>query len=148
MTAATLLKRINSKRKDIVRYEKEIKYYTKEYCGKGMPEHMVEHGNKWIEYYRKLIAKTEAAIADMSKEAARLANKEERDMMIKAMAEDMAKNGFKVSGLTTNGLRYNIYGNTGVTERSRNCYSMNIEGKGTVFTSGTLETVAEYIINN
>ena len=148
MTAETLLKRINSQRKEALRHQKEINYYQKEFCAQDMPEHMKEEGRKWISYHDRRIREIEVKIAEMSKEAARLASEEEHNDMIKAMAEDMAKRGISKVGYTTNGLHYNIYWNNGFTDRSRHCYTMNIEGRGTVFTSGTLETVAEYIINN
>lgn len=148
MTAETMLKRINTKRKEIVRYEKEIARYKKVYLADGMADHMKAEGTRWINYYRECIARVETKIAEMSKEAARLANEDERKAMIKAMAEDMEKRGFKDSGYTTNGLQYSLLWNQGLTHRSKHCYTMYIEGKGTVFTSGTLETVAEYILNN
>ena len=149
MTAATLIKRIGTARKEIARMEKEIARYEKEWCAADMPAHMAEEGKHWIAYYRKLIEKQESKIAEMSKEAARLATADEEKALIKAKAEEMAKNGFKLDGYTTRGLHYSIYHNMyGETQRTAHCYSMAIEGKGTVFTSGTLETVAEYIIKN
>lgn len=149
MTAETMLKRINTKRKEIVRYEKEIARYKKVYLADGMADHMKAEGTRWINYYRECIARVEAKISEMSKEAAKLANEDERKAMIKAMAEDMAKRGFSENGYTTNGLKYSIYRNCfGLTDRAKHCFAMRIEGIGTVFTSGTLETVAEYILNN
>lgn len=148
MTAATMLKRTNSQLKEVLKHKKEIEYYEKEYLAEGKPEHMVAAGQKWIEYHRRRIREIEAKIAEMSREAAKLATDEERKEMIKAKAKDMAERGFRNDGFTTNGLRYSIFWNNGITERSRHCYSMTIEGRGTVFTSGTLETVAEYILNN
>lgn len=147
MKAETMLKRINTVRKDIHRYEKEIHYYNEKYC-KSDNAGIREEGCRWIKHYEKLIRKAEEKIAEMSKQAAELATAEEKQMMIKAMAEEMAKHGFKKHGVTTNGLWYGIYWNNGITDRSAHCYSMNIEGMGTVFTSGTLETVAQYILNN
>lgn len=149
MTAATMLKKINSHRKEIIRTEKEIARYQKEYLGKDEPEHIKAEGRRWIEYYRKHIEKHEAMIAEISKEAAKLATEEEQKSMIKAMADDMAKRGFADRGYTTNGLQYSIYHNQyGYTDRTAHCFSMKIEGKGMVFTSGTLETVAQYILMN
>lgn len=148
MKAATLIKRIESKRKDIAKYQKQSRYYEKEYCSEGNKAWAVEEGRRWIAYYAKLIDNTQEAIVKLSREAAKLATEEEHKEMIKAMADDMAKNGFSWYGHTTNGLHYTIEGNCGLTERSRHCYSMIIEGKQTVFTSGTLETVAEYILKN
>jgi hypothetical protein len=149
MTAATILKRINAQRKEIRRYEKEIAYYKKEYLGENEPENVKEDGRKWIAYYTKHIKRVEEKIAEMSKEAAKLATEEEQKAMIKAMAEDMAKRGFADEGYTTNGLKYLIIHNQyGFTERTDHCFSMRIEGKGVVFASGTLETVAQYILKN
>ena len=145
MKAETMLKRINTKRKEITRHEKEIAYYQKEYCSN---ENLKADGVRWIDYHSRLIRGLEREIAEMSKQATALATEDEKKAMIRAMAEDMEKRGIKKNGYTTNGLSYSIYWNEGITKRSRHCYSMNIEGKGTVFTSGTLETVAEYIINN
>ena len=149
MTAATMLKKINSHRKEIVRAEKEITRYQKEYLGDDEPEYIKAEGRRWIEYYRKHIEKHEATIAEISKEAAKLADEEEQKAMIKAMAEDMAKRGFADTGYTTNGLRYRIDHNKyGFTDRTAHCFTMWVEGKGMVFTSGTLETVAQYILKN
>ena len=146
MTATTMLKRINSKRKELARHEREIRYYQKEYLTE---ENLRDEGRRWIDYHSKFIDKIEAQIAEMSKEASELATEDERKAMIKAMADDMEKHGFKDHGITTKGLRYGIERNKyGYTDRTTHCFSMTIEGKGMVFTSGTLETVAEYIINN
>ena len=148
MTAATMIKRIGTERKEIARYEKEIRKYQKEIADEQLAEVWKNDCRKWIAYYEKLIAKHEIKIAEMSKQAAQLATAEEKKEMVKAMAADMMKNGVKTIGITTSGLNYRIYGNHGITERSRYCYSMDVEGRGTVFTSGTIETVAEYILNN
>lgn len=149
MKVETILKRINTQRKEIARYEKEIARYEKEYCGKGCPDHMKAEGKRWIEYYEKHIKRVEEKISEMSKEAAKIATEEEQNQMIRDMAENMEKNGIKLNGHTTNGLSYSIYHNQyGFTDRTRHCWSMCIEGKGMVFTSGTLETVAEYILKN
>ena len=149
MTAATMLKKINSHRKEITRTEKEIARYKKDYLGQNEPEHIKAEGRRWIAYYRKHIEKHEAMIAEISKEAAKIATEEEQKAMIKAMAKDMAERGFADNGYTTNGLKYLIIHNQyGFTERTDHCFSMRIEGKGLVFTSGTLETVAQYILRN
>ena len=157
MTVATMMKRINTMRKDCARYEKEIARYRKELKEteeeyKRDPriniERVREDTRKWISYYYNLIQKTEAKIAEASKEAAKLATEEEQKAMIKAMADDMAARGFAKDGYTTKGLRYRIDGNCGWTDRSAHCFTMYIEGRGMVFTSGTLETVAAYILQN
>ena len=51
-------------------------------------------------------------------------------------------------GVTKSGKKFVWEGNNGYTMRSRYCGSLYIEGIGTVFTSGTIAKVAEYIINN
>ena len=148
MTAATMLKRINTMRKELGKYEKEIRNYSK-LAEEAPCETARVAYQKWIGYYRKMIDAKENQIAEASKKAAAMANNEEREAMIKDMAEDMAKRGFADRGFTTNGLRYAIEHNMyGFTDRTEHCYSMTIEGKGMVFTSGTLETVARYILNN
>lgn len=45
--------------------------------------------------------------------------------------------GSGLSGLTPNGKKFNFYGNSGITERSWHCYTLNINGY-TMFTSGTV----------
>ena len=52
------------------------------------------------------------------------------------------------NGVTKSGKKFVWEGNNGFTERSRYCGSLYIESIGTVFTSGTIAKVAEYIINN
>ena len=52
------------------------------------------------------------------------------------------------NGVTKSGKKFVWEGNNGYTMRSRYCGSLYIEGVGTVFTSGTIAKVAEYIINN
>lgn len=52
------------------------------------------------------------------------------------------------NGVTKSGKKFVWEGNNGVTERSRYCGSLYVEDVGTVFTSGTIAKVVEYIINN
>lgn len=160
MTTETMGKKINAKQKEIAKYQKEIAKNNKHYseCVEEAKDNteiakrleMIKaDAEKWNAYYRNLIEKCESEIAQMTKEAIKVATEEYKKMMISAKAEDMAKNGFKPEGYTVSGLRYGIIKNCfGTTQRSAHCYSMWIEGKGTQFTSGTLETVAEYILNN
>lgn len=51
-------------------------------------------------------------------------------------------------GVTKSGKKFVWEGNNGYTMRSRYCGSLYVEGVGTVFTSGTIAKVAEYIFNN
>ena len=50
-------------------------------------------------------------------------------------------------GTTPKGNTYDIWFNNGLTERSRYCYSLDINHK-TVFTSGQIETVLKEIARN
>lgn len=52
------------------------------------------------------------------------------------------------TGVTKSGKKFFWEGNNGLTERSRYCGSLYIEGVGTVFTSGTITKAVEYIIKN
>ena len=45
--------------------------------------------------------------------------------------------GSGLSGFTPNGKKFSFYGNSGITERSWHCYTLNINGC-TLFTSGTV----------
>ena len=51
-------------------------------------------------------------------------------------------------GCTASGKKYVWDGNNGMTERSRYCGSLWIEGIGTVFTSGTITKAVEYLVRN
>ncbi|MBQ5655937.1 MAG: hypothetical protein IIV14_00700 [Bacteroidaceae bacterium] len=51
-------------------------------------------------------------------------------------------------GVTASGKKFIWTGNNGMTERSRYCGDLYIEGIGTVFTSGTIAKAVEYITNN
>lgn len=55
-------------------------------------------------------------------------------------------NSFK--GVTANGKLWLLEGNNGWTTRSRYCGSLYIEGEGCIFTSGRLDRVFDYILNN
>lgn len=159
MTIETMMKKVNAKQKEVAKYQKEITKNDKGYAervemaktnteyAKRLEMFKADH-DKWNTYYRNLIEKCETEIAEMTKEAIKVATEEQKKMIISAKADEMAKNGFKMDGTTASGLRYGIIKNChGMTQRSAHCYSMWIEGKGTQFTSGTLETVAEYILN-
>jgi len=55
-------------------------------------------------------------------------------------------NSFK--GVTASGKRWVLEGNMGWTNRSRYCGTLYIEGEGCIFTSGKLDRVFDYILNN
>ena len=67
---------------------------------------------------------------------------------LKALASVVITGGKWCEGCTTSGKKYVWDGNNGITERSRYCGSLWIEGVGTVFTSGTITKAVEYLINN
>ncbi|MBO5959458.1 MAG: hypothetical protein J6Q65_04995 [Lentisphaeria bacterium] len=157
MKAETMIKRINTMRKDVIRWRREILREDK-YLAEAEKEFrngqqinielLREENRKWRKYYSGLIEKKEREIAEASKKVSEIASKEERIAMIEGMIEQMMKSGIQINGYTTNGLRYGIEHNNGITDRSRHCFTMWIEGTGTVFTSGTIETVADYILHN
>lgn len=66
----------------------------------------------------------------------------------KALTMTIVDRGRSSTGLTAKGKKYHYEGNNGMTERSRYCGSLWVEGEGIVFTSGTIAKVFEYIINN
>lgn len=157
MKAETMIKRINTMRKDVIRWRNAIQSENKKLAeaenefrnGYQINIELCRDENaKWCKYYTGLIEKKEKEISEASKKAAEIATKEERLEMVKGMIEQMTKAGIQINGYTTNGLRYGIEHNHGITDRSRYCYTMWVEGSGTVFTSGMIETVAEYILNN
>lgn len=54
--------------------------------------------------------------------------------------------GSKSVGFTKTGRKYIWEGNCGITQKSRYCGSLYIEGMGSVFSSGTLAKALEYIL--
>ncbi len=66
----------------------------------------------------------------------------------KALAMAFTKQGNEYYGVTASGKGWTLYGNCGATLRSRYCGTLYIEGIGCVFTSGRLEKVFDYILNN
>ena len=66
----------------------------------------------------------------------------------KALALHYTQRGRTFEGVTAGGRKWVMEGNNGWTERSRYCGTLYIEGEGTVFTSGRLDKVFEYILNS
>lgn len=64
----------------------------------------------------------------------------------KALAMNFIQKGRFYEGVTASGKKWELEGNNGWTERSRFCGRLWIEGKGTVFTSGRLDKVFDYIL--
>lgn len=64
----------------------------------------------------------------------------------KALAMNFIQKGRFYEGVTASGKKWELEGNNGWTERSRYCGRLWIEGEGTVFTSGKLDKVFDYIL--
>lgn len=65
-----------------------------------------------------------------------------------ALALTMIKCGNICHGVTAHGKRFVWIGNNGLEKRSLYCGLLDIEGIGTVFTSGTIAKAIEYVIKN
>ena len=66
----------------------------------------------------------------------------------KALVITMIQDGNTAYGVTADGKQFRWVGNNGYAMRSRYCGTLEIEGNGTVFTSGTVAKAYEYILNN
>ena len=66
----------------------------------------------------------------------------------KALMLTLVQDGNTSTGVTANGKKFVWVRNYGYSARSRHCGSLYIEGIGTVFTSGTVAKVFEYVLNN
>ena len=65
-----------------------------------------------------------------------------------ALALTMIERGNICHGVTANGKRFVWIGNNGLEKRSLYCGLLDIEGIGTIFTSGTIAKAIEYVIKN
>lgn len=65
-----------------------------------------------------------------------------------ALGLTMIKCGNICHGVTAHGKRFVWIGNNGLEKRSLYCGLLDIEGIGTIFTSGTIAKAIEYIIKN
>ena len=65
----------------------------------------------------------------------------------KALALNFMSYGRSSEGVTASGKKWVFTGNNGFTDRSRYCGDLYIEGEGTVFTSGRIDKVFDYILN-
>ena len=65
-----------------------------------------------------------------------------------ALALTMIKCGNICHGVTANGRHFVWIGNNGLEKRSLYCGLLDIEGIGTIFTSGTIAKAIEYVIKN
>ena len=65
-----------------------------------------------------------------------------------ALSMNFYQRGRDYEGVTVKGKKWTLDMNHGWTERSRYCGTLWIEDEGTVFTSGRLDKVFDYILNN
>jgi len=66
----------------------------------------------------------------------------------KALILTVIQDGRTCHGITANGKKFIWCGNNGCSMRSRYCGTLYMEGVGTVFTSGTIAKVYDYLLNN
>ena len=96
-----------------------------------------------IEFAEKKLAESEEKLEAHRAEVARIENAKEREklyqMEFEAQKKEWAKDGITLTGncygITPKGLPFAVYGNHGITERSRYCFTLQVNGE-TVFTSG------------
>ena len=111
------------------------------YCMIGTPDQQRERAAKYSLQER---IRSNKKYHETKERLLKIAEKEG----IKALCSVSIVVGNYCSGLTANKKKYIWEGNNGYTERSRYCGSLYIEGMGTVFTSGRIEKVVEYLIKN
>ena len=66
----------------------------------------------------------------------------------KALTLTLIQDGNSVKGVSACGKTFFWTPNCGLEKRSRYCGSLYIDGIGTIFTSGTITKVFEYVLNN
>lgn len=92
-------------------------------------------------YHREL-----AAVEDLK------AKEELMKKEFEAEQKEWAKDGITLErryhGITPNGKRFSIEGNSGWTNRSRHCFTLYLEGQGVVFTSGEFWRAYGVVKNN
>ena len=134
--------------KEIKVHNKELDSYRKhraELVKENAPQHLIDYQDKWIAHHEKQLKK----YREMLPEAARIEEEKMLKKIAKQQLKDKAstigyiqyKNG-DIKGITPEGKNWygehNWYGHT---DRTLHCYTLRIEGLGTLFTSGTLERV-------
>lgn len=103
----------------------------------------VEDYERQIANAEKRMAKAEAKVAEYLAEVERVADLQRKEELQRLEFEqeqkEWKKDGitleYRYSGYTPGGKRFWVYGNCGMTERSRHCYTLMIDGN-VVFTSG------------
>ena len=105
--------------------------------------HELEDINRCIENCKtrseKAIAKVDAYRAEVAKIEDAKKREELKKLEFEQEQKEWAKDNIKLEnryyGKTPNGKSFMIYGNCGWTDRSRHCFTLNIDGQ-TIFTSG------------
>lgn len=142
MTVKQILKELKTTRKNL----EDVKKYKEELINEGAAKHVIDGQDKWIAYYEKTLKKYEEKLPDaMKAEEEKLLKKIAKEQ-IKEKASTMGyiKQGNDLRGITPNGKKWwadhNWFGHT---DRTLHCYTLRIEGEGTIFTSGTLDRVLQ-----
>ena len=126
-----------------------------EWMSKATPEQRQEVADR----VRKIIGTREQAVANVKDLTERIkrSNSYQKEFELlskvffehgeKALAMNYMQYGRNFEGVTASGKKWILERNHGWAERSRNCGSLWIQGEGTVFTSGRIDKVFDYILN-
>lgn len=102
--------------------------------------------------FDKAEEKVEAYHRELEEEADLKAKEELMKKEFEAEQKEWAKDGITLErryhGITPNGKRFSIEGNSGWTNRSRHCFTLYLEGQGVVFTSGEFWRAYGVVKNN
>ena len=102
--------------------------------------------------FDKAEEKVEAYHRELAAEADLKAKEELMKKEFEAEQKEWAKDGITLErryhGITPNGKRFSIEGNSGWTNRSRHCFTLYLEGQGVVFTSGEFWRAYGVVKNN
>ena len=109
-----------------------------------------------IERAEKRLEKADIEIQKYYDEINHIADLKEREKLMKESFEkeqkEWLKDGIKLesryTGITPNGKGFAIYGNQGFTIRSMHCFTLYIQDKGVIFTSGEFWRAYQVIKNS
>ena len=104
----------------------------------------VEDVQRQIQNAEARFEKTEQKLEEYHRQVRTIEDLKAKEELMKkeleAEKKEWAKDGITLErryhGITPNGKRFSIEGNSGWTNRSRHCYTLYLEGQGVVFTSG------------
>lgn len=116
----------------------------------------VEDVAKQIANAEKRFDKAEEKVEAYHRELAAVEDLKAKEELMKkefeAEQKEWAKDGITLErryhGITPNGKRFSIEGNSGWTNRSRHCFTLYLEGQGVVFTSGEFWRAYGVVKNN